>query len=113
MYYLVVLVLDDPYLCPDVLSAWNKAGASGITILNSRGMGPSPHGIGDDTPLFPTVKDLFRSEETQHRTLFTVVDGEEKVEMLVKAAKSCVGNFEDDDTGILFVVPVSQFFGSA
>lgn len=113
MYYLVVLVLDNPYLCSDVLSAWSKAGTSGITILNSAGMGPSPRGIGDDTPLFPTVKDLFRSEETRHRTLFSVVEGEDKVDALVKAAKSCVGDFEEDDTGILFVVPVSHFFGTA
>lgn len=113
MYYLVVLVLDNPDLCPDMLSAWHEAGASGITILNSAGMGPARRGIGDDTPLFPAVRDLFRSEETRHRTLFSVVEGEDKVNALVKAAKSCVGDFEKNDTGILFAVPVSHFFGNA
>jgi nitrogen regulatory protein P-II 1 len=112
MYYLVVLVLDDPDLCPHMLAAWHEAGASGITILNSAGMGPARRGIGDDMPLFPRVGDLFRSEETNHRTLFSVVENEEKVDALVQAARACVGDFEEDDTGILFVVPVSRFYGN-
>lgn len=112
MYYLVVLVLDNPDLCPDMIQAWQEAGASGITILNSAGMGPARRGIGDDVPLFPSVRDLFRSEETQHRTLFSIVDSQEKVEALAAASTACVGDFKKDDTGILFATPLSHFWGN-
>jgi hypothetical protein len=62
-------------------------------------------------PLLPTVSELFRSEEMPHRTRFSVVEGEDKVHALLKAASSCVGDFEKDGTGILFAVPVSHVFG--
>ena len=112
MFYVVALVLDNPDLCPDMIKAWQEAGASGITILNSAGIGPARRGIGDDMPLFPSVRELFRSDETHHRTLFSIVDSQEKVEALAKASSACVGDFSNDDTGILFAVPLSHFWGN-
>ena len=39
MSYLVVFVLDSLDLFQDVLDAWENAGAKGITILESTGIG--------------------------------------------------------------------------
>ena len=39
MRYLVVFVLDNPDRCQDVLNSWEEAGAKGITILESTGIG--------------------------------------------------------------------------
>jgi hypothetical protein len=36
---MILLVLDNREQCPSVLDAWEAAGASGITILESTGLG--------------------------------------------------------------------------
>ena len=41
MSYLVVLIVDDPDDCPSILDAWEAAGVSGVTILESSGLGAS------------------------------------------------------------------------
>ena len=74
MSYLVVFVLDDPDRCQNVLDAWEAAGAKGITILESTGIGRVRRvGVRDDLPLMPSLSDLFKSAETHNRTLFSVV----------------------------------------
>ena len=113
MYYLVVLVLDDTNLCQNVMEAWEAAGAPGVTVLDSTGIGSSRKGLRDDIPLFPNLAEVFRSQEEDHRTVFSVVKGQEKVDALVEAVMGCVCGFnESSDTGFLFVVPVSQVFGN-
>ncbi len=110
--YLIVFVLDNKDQCRDILDAWENAGISGVTILESSGLGRVRRaGIRDDLPLIPSLSDLFMDSETQHRTLFTVVKSESQIEAIVKATKSVVGDLEQPDTGFLFVVPVSQVYG--
>ena len=57
MFYLVVFVLDDPDRCRDILDAWEAAGAPGVTILDSSGLGRVRRaGIRDDIPLMPSFR---------------------------------------------------------
>ena len=65
----------------------------------------------DDIPLIPSLSDLLKNAETQHRTLFTVVDSDEQIEAIVKATESVVGSLEEPDTGFLFAMPVSHVYG--
>jgi len=112
MAYLVVLVLDDPDQCSNILDAWEAAGAQGVTILESTGLGRVRRAaLRDDLPLMPSLHDLLRNKESYHRTLFSVVTTQEQVDALVQAARSVVGDFNQPDTGLLFVVPLSQIFG--
>jgi len=111
-HQLVVLVVDDPNDCPDILDAWEAAGVTGVTILESSGLGRFKRaGMRDDLPLMPSLMDLFQSEEVRHRTLFSVVDSQEKVDQMVAAAQRVIGDLEAVDTGFMFVVPVSQTYG--
>jgi len=112
MAHLVVLVLDDPDRCRDMLDAWEKAGAPGVTILDSSGLGRVRRlGIRDDVPLMPSLSDLFRRQEGHHRTLFSVVRDQSQVDAIVKATQAVVGDLDRRDTGLLFVIPVSQTYG--
>lgn len=111
MYSLVMFVLDDVNYCHDVLNAWEEVGVVGVTMLDSSGLGRIRNANIDDIPLMPSVSDIFKKSETQHRTLFTVVEGEEKIEAVVKATESVVGSLEDSNTGFLFAVPVSHVYG--
>ncbi len=112
MAYLVVLVLDDPDQCEDVLNAWEAAGTTGITIMESTGIGRvRKMGIQDNIPLMPSLRELFQSKETHHRTLFSVVKDEAMVDALVEATRTTVGNLNQEETGFMFVVPVSRALG--
>jgi nitrogen regulatory protein PII len=112
MSYLVVLVLDDPDRCRDVLDAWEAAGAPGVTILDSSGLGRVRRaGIRDDIPLMPSLSDLFQRQEDHHRTLFSVVKDQSQVEAIAQATQAIIGELDWGHTGLLFVVPVSQVYG--
>ena len=112
MSHLVVLVLDSPERCQDVLDAWEGAGAKGITILESTGIGRMRRAeMRDDLPLMPSLGDLFKSRETHNRTLFSVVDDLDAARALVSAAQSVIGDLEQPDTGLLFIAPLVEVHG--
>lgn len=112
MAYLVVLVLDDVDQCPPILEAWEEIGVRGITILESSGIGRVRRAaMRDDLPLMPSLLDFMRSEESHHRTLFSVVESQEGVQALVQAAQAVVGDFSQPHTGVLFVVELYQVYG--
>ncbi|MCA9973922.1 MAG: hypothetical protein KC425_27105, partial [Anaerolineales bacterium] len=100
MYHMVLLVADDVSACPSILDAWEEVGVSGVTILESTGLGRMrDYGIRDDLPLMPSLLNLIRTREEHHRTLFTVVDSEEKVDALVEATQKVIGTLEAPNKG--------------
>ena len=112
MSYLVVFVLDDPDRCRDILDAWEAAGAPGVTILDSSGLGRVRQaGIRDDVPLMPSLSDLFRRQEARHRTLFSVVKDQSQADAIAQATQAVVGELDRGHTGLLFVVPLGQVYG--
>lgn len=112
MSFLVVLIIDDPDDCTDILDSWEAAGVTGVTILESSGLGRLRRaGARDDIPLMPSLRDLFQSSEVPHRTLLSVVENQKVVDTMVEAAQHVIGDLDDPHTGFLFVVPVLQAYG--
>ena len=111
MAHLVVFVLDNPEQCPDILDAWEKAGAPGVTILESTGLRRLQGVVRDDLPLIPSISDLLTSQESHHRTLFSVIEDEQTLQQVIDATKRIIGDFNRHHTGFLFVVPVTRVFG--
>lgn len=112
MYYMVFLVVDDLNSYPRVLDAWHAAEAPGITILESTGMGRLQKGrFLDNLPMMPSLSDLLRSQEHRHRTIFSVVEGEEMVNRLIGITEDVLGDLNDPDTGMLVALPVSHAAG--
>ncbi len=112
MSYLVVFVLDSLDLFQDVLDAWENAGAKGITILESTGIGRvRKAGLRDDLPLMPSLSDLFKSAETHNRTLFSVVDELDAAHALVEAAQNTAGDMEKPNSGLIFIAPLVEVYG--
>lgn len=112
MHHMVLLVLDDINLCSSVLDAWEAAGASGVTILGSTGLGRvRKAALRDDLPLFPSLANLLRGHEEEHRTLFTVVENEALVDALIDATQEITGDLSEPEKGVLFVLPVSRAVG--
>ncbi len=112
MSFMVVLIVDDPENAPGVMTAWEEVGVTGITILESSGLGRMRQaGLRDDMPLIPSLRDLLEGDETHHRTLFSVVKTQEEVDAMIAAAEREIGNLEEGHTGFLFVIPVLQVVG--
>jgi nitrogen regulatory protein P-II 1 len=112
MNYMVVLVVDDIERCPALLDGWEEAGVSGVSILASTGLGRiRKAGLFDDMPLLPNLHDLFKKEEVQHRTLFSVVETQEMVDKMVAVVERIIGDLDEPHTGFMFVVPVSKVYG--
>lgn len=113
MYYAIYLVLDDLHREPAIFDAWEKAGVSGITIMDSTGMGRVRRraSLREDAPLFPSIRSLMQSDEEHHRTFVTIVEDDEKVERVIEATTAVLGDLSLPNTGILYVVPVTRVVG--
>jgi nitrogen regulatory protein P-II 1 len=111
--FMILFVLHDPSRLQEVLSAWNEAGVSGITILPSTGQKrlQDKFTFRDDIPLMPTLDDLLQHEEILNQTLLTIVPSDEMVDKIVAATQALIGDLNLPNTGILAVIPVSRAYG--
>lgn len=111
--FMVFFVLEKPDDSEAVLPAWKNAGATGVTILRSTGIGRmyKRSTQWDDLPLFPSIEDLFRQEEDQNRTLITVVKDRETVDRIIQVTQEITGDLDLPDSGVLFVLPVIEAYG--
>lgn len=110
--FLIVLVVDNPDDCGEVLRTWESAGVKGATIFESTGLGRVKRGWQrDDLPIMPSLRDIFQRDEVRHRTVFSVVEDETKVEAVVQATESVLGNLDNENNGFLFVLPVVRAYG--
>lgn len=112
MMQMVMMVINNPDHCMAVMDAWEAAGATGITILESTGLVRIRRGAArDDLPLLPSLLDMIRSSESHHRTIFSVVDDEAQAQALIEATGRTFQEMEEHDienSGVLFVLPVSE-----
>lgn len=110
--FLVMFILNNPDKCYDVLDAWEAAGAAGVTILPSTGLGRIRNvGLLEDMPLMPSLEEFFMHDETQHRTLITAVKERAVVDRVVQATYRVIGDLSLPHTGILLVLPVLEAYG--
>ena len=110
MTNLVVLVLECTEICHEILDAWEEAGASGATILESTGLARIRGAVRDDLPLVPSLRDLLKVDEMHNRTIFTMIDDDEVLERVLAVTRENV-DFTQPNSGLMFVVPVSRVFG--
>lgn len=111
--FMIMLILNDPERCEKILSAWEEAGAPGVTILLSTGLGRirSRRGLNDDLPLMPSLDDFFEQDENLHRTLITIVRERSVVDRIIQTTQSILGDLNLPHTGILSVLPVLEAYG--
>lgn len=111
--FLILMVLHDTALLNDLLMEWNSAGAPGVTVLPSIGLGRMKKlaGLREDLPLIPSLEDILRPNEESNRTLFAIVETEEMVDRIVAATMKITGDLDLPQTGILAVLPVMRCYG--
>ncbi len=113
MNYLVMLVVDELEHCPAIFDAWEEIGVTGVTILESTGLGRIRRASGyrDDLPLMPSIRNLLQAQEEHHRTLMVLVKKEATIDKIVAATESIIGDLNEPHTGVLFVMPVLRVVG--
>ena len=112
-HYLVIFVVDEIEHCPALFDAWEGIGVTGVTILESTGLGRIRRASGyrDDLPLMPSIRNLLQTREEHHRTLMVLVKEEATIDKIVAATESVVGDLNEPNKGVLMVLPVLRVVG--
>jgi len=103
--YMVLCVIDDASLMPEVLAAWRHAGIKGATILPSQGMHrnltarkviPQRYAFDQQVDMCPR----------DHYTLISVVPDEASVQICLQEAEKVIGDFRLPNNGIFTSWPL-------
>jgi len=108
--YLLIMVLDDTEHLNGVLSAWTDVGVPGITILESTGVNRVLRREVADAA-FAGFSQIFGAGRVGHNTLFSAVEDLALAERAVAATEKVVGNLNDPNTGVVFVLPIAKTWG--
>ncbi len=109
MAYLLLVILDDLKVLPDLMHAWREAGVPGATILESVGAYRAHTWL--ERVGLGALERLFEAEEIRRRTLLTAIDDKALLARAVAEAERVVGGFERPNSGILLVLPVAEARG--
>ena len=109
---MILFVLHDTEKLDELLAAWQEAGAPGVTVLESTGVGRirQNEALREDTPLMPSMEDFYPDPEYMSRTMFTILK-EEFVQKVVEATYKVVGDLNEPNTGLLVVLPTIAAYG--
>jgi nitrogen regulatory protein PII len=113
MAYLLVVVLNKTEKINKILSKFIEVDVRGATIIDSIGMGRT---LVPEINTFATILEVFnvgRSRYPENKTIFTVIRDEKTLRDAQKIVNEELDNFKEPGTGIMFVVPVSEFTGLA
>ena len=109
MPQLLLIILNDVNVLPELLEVWQKIGVPGPTILKSVGGHASRTWL--DRVGLGSPNKLFDAKENQTRTLITVFEDEDLLAQAIAEAERIVGGFDKPNSGVVFVLPVSQAIG--
>jgi nitrogen regulatory protein PII len=105
---LLIFVLNKEELLEDVLEAFIEAQIPGATILDSEGMGRF---LTYEIPLFADFKSYMKGNKPYNKTIFSLVDKDEKIKTLEGLIEKICGDLSKPGTGILFTLPVDYAKG--
>lgn len=113
MAYLLVIVLNKTERLNRILERFLEIDVRGATIIDSIGMGRT---LEPEITTFSTLLEVFnigRGAYPENKTIFTVIKEEKTLKDAQKIAREELGDFKEAGTGIMFVIPVSEFVGLA
>jgi CBS domain-containing protein len=106
---LLIIILHDADHLPELLEAWRRVGVPGATILPSAG--------GHETGKFARkgglsqFLNLFDQGKSPQRTVLSVIDDPETLEVAIAEADRVVKGFDSPKSGILFTLPLGEVLG--
>ena len=109
--YLLVIVINDTINLNKILKRFLEIDVRGATIINSTGMGTI---LSDDIPVFSSLRNFLSGSDNriENNTIFSVIKTEETLKKAMEEINKIV-NFSKPGSGIMFCLPVLEFFGLA
>ena len=104
------LVLNEVEHLDEVLDAFVKVGLKGATILDSQGMASALTNGGKSIPFYGSLMHLLDGAKPYNKTIFTVIEDEEKLEKAVAAVKEILGDMKKPGSGLMFSVPIGRIY---
>ncbi|NLL46576.1 MAG: hypothetical protein GX250_07195 [Clostridiales bacterium] len=107
----LIIVLNKTEYLEDLLTLLIEHNVKGATILDSQGMASSiVNNDITDIPLFGSLKALLRDRHPYNKTIFTVIENQEKLYKVVQAIQNLLKDEKKPDRGFIFSVPVGEIF---
>lgn len=110
---LLVLVISQEEKLESILAGFVEIGITGATIIESRGMARQLSEDSATAPVFAGLQELLAGSRPQSKTVFSVVETQEKLQAAVEMIQEQCGDMTNPGTGILFTVPVGRAVGLA
>lgn len=113
MAKLVVLITARDDVAQQVGESWRDAGSPGVTIIEGHGLqriqelGRS----GEILPGMMSLTDILRANSPSAIVLLSLVDKDAIVDALLANTQRILGDLQDPNNGIFFVVDVQQAVG--
>ena len=105
---LFVYILNQQEKLDEIFSGFIEIGITGATIIDSVGMGRI---LSKDIPIFAGFQSLVSGSRPYNKTIFSVVDSDEKIESALELIEEVCGSFEESGAGIAFTLPLADVFG--
>lgn len=103
--YLLFLVLNKTECLNRILESFLKIGIKGATVVDSIGMGQAFREC--ESPVIGGLRSLvFNQCRPSNKTIFSVVESKEKVELAIGEIEKIIGPLGKPGTGILFAFPL-------
>ncbi len=109
---LVILITAQTEQTLEIATAWQQAGATGVTILEGYGLRrlQEKMGIRDDFPFVPSLSALMRGNEVETHLLISVVH-DELAEALHQATSAILGDLTLPGNGVILTIDVASLAG--
>jgi hypothetical protein len=109
---LVILITAQTDQTLEIATAWQQAGATGVTILEGYGLRrlQETMGIRDDLPLVPSLSALMRGKEVETHLLISVVH-DELSDILHQETTKILGDLTLPGNGIILTLDLASLIG--
>jgi hypothetical protein len=110
---LVVLITSHVETGHPIAEAWERAGATGVTFIESYGLRRFNEASRafEVLPGMMSMLQILRENDQGSLCLLSVVEDDPVVERLIASAQSVLGDLSAPDTGILFVLDIARALG--
>ncbi len=106
---LVIVILHNLDVLPELLEAWKVAGIPGVTLLPSAGGFQAANQF--QRSGLAGLLSIFEQTTPHQRMLMSLIDNPETLAIAISEAERVVGGFDRPNSGILFTMPVGQALG--
>ncbi|MBZ2175819.1 hypothetical protein K8M07_11280 [Schnuerera sp. xch1] len=107
---MLVVVLNRVQKLDDLLLELSNHGIRGGTILDSMGMVRALVDEHSEIPLFGSLKNILNENRPINKTLLMVLS-DDKIPIAMECVRRAVPNISEENTGIMFTVPVNNVEG--